>query len=173
MVIFQNAQIYAATIAENILQREQCDEKDETIVNQVLEKVGLYSRVKNLPKGIHTTLTKEFCEEGIMFSGGEKQKLIVARALASRAKVIVLDEVTSNMDAISEHEIFDQIMKFAEDKMVVYISHKLSTTKLADKLYLLEKGEITEAGTHKDLMEREGKYREMFLLQAKKYGDVT
>lgn len=173
MVIFQNAQIYAATIAENILQRELCDEKDERIVNQVLEKVGLYSRVKKLPNGIHTTLTKEFSEEGIMFSGGEKQKLIVARALASRAKVIVLDEVTSNMDAISEHEIFDQIMKFAEDKMVVYISHKLSTTKIADKIYLLEKGEITEAGTHKELMEREGKYREMFLLQAKKYGDVT
>lgn len=171
LVIFQDSQIYAATIAENVLMREVYTTKDEEIVIEALKKVGLNDKIQTLSKGIRSILTKEFEGDGVILSGGETQKLIVARVLASNAKIIILDEVTSNMDAISEHKIFEQIIQFAKDKIVVYISHKLSTTKLADKIYLLENGKIIEEGNHKELMRFGGKYKEMFLVQAEKYGD--
>jgi ATP-binding cassette subfamily B protein len=171
LVIFQDSQIYAATIAENVLMREVSTNEEEEVVIEALKKVDLYDKIQTLSKGIHSNLTKEFEGDGVIFSGGETQKLIVARVLASDAKIIILDEVTSNMDAISEHSVFEQIIQFAENKIVVYISHKLSTTKLADKIYVLESGKIIEEGNHKELMKLGGKYKEMFLVQAEKYGD--
>lgn len=171
LVVFQDSQIYAATIAGNILMREVTSEEDERNVINALKKVDLYDKVMGLKNGIQSVLTKEFDNEGIVLSGGETQKLIVARVISSDAKLIVLDEVTSNMDAIAEHKIFEQIIQYAADKMVVYISHKLSTTKIANRIYLFENGKITEQGSHTELMKIGGKYREMFLIQAEKFGD--
>ena len=173
LVVFQDCQKYATTIAENVLMRSLHGAEDEQRVIHALKKVGLYEKVIKFPKGIYTILTKEFDNDGIVFSGGEQQKLIVARALASDAKVIVLDEVTSNMDAVSEHEVFAEILRSVEDKSVIYVSHKLSTTKYADKIYLLNQGEIAESGTHTELMNLHGIYREMFMVQAEKYGDFN
>ncbi len=169
MVILQDSQVYAMSIAESILMKKIENERDEKLVIDVLEKVGLYSKISSFKNGIHTQLTKEFDDDGIIMSGGEMQKLAVARVLASSAKIIVLDEVTSSMDAISEHEIFDMIEASTKDKTVIFISHKLSTTKMADVIYTFENGEIVEQGTHGQLIEKQGVYFDMFTTQAKKY----
>ena len=105
-----------------------------------------------------------------MLSGGQLQKLLLARIFVNEAQVIVLDEVTSAMDAISENEIYRKIEKFAKDKTLIYISHKLSTTKGADKIYVFDNGTIAEQGTHEQLIKLDGIYSKMFLVQAEKYG---
>ena len=169
-VVFQDCQVYAITIAENILLRKVMTKEDEENVWKALEVVGLKSYIENLPDGINSIMTKEFTEDGIVLSGGQMQKLLLARIFVNDAQVIVLDEVTSAMDAISENEIYGEIEKFAKDKMLIYISHKLSTTKGADKIYVFNDGNIAEQGTHEQLMKLNGIYSEMFLAQAEKYG---
>jgi ATP-binding cassette subfamily B protein len=172
IVIMQDCQYYATTLAENVLMKIPESQKEEEIVIQALKTVGLYDKVKALPNGIHSILTKEFNDDGIILSGGETQKLMVARVFASEAPIIILDEVTSNMDAISEHKLFQAIDQFAENKTMIYISHKLSTTKAADTIYVLDQGQIIEKGTHAKLLQSKGKYFDMFKLQAEKYGDA-
>lgn len=172
LVVLQDCQQYALTIAENILMRSIESEKDAEIVIDALKKVGLFEKIMSFDKGINAVLTKEF-DDGVILSGGEMQKLFVAKVLACDAKIIVLDEVTSNMDAISEHEVFDQILKYAESKTIIYISHKLSTTKIADKIYLFDQGKIMEQGNHEFLMNLRGVYQKMFTVQAEKYGDIS
>jgi ATP-binding cassette subfamily B protein len=171
LIIFQDSQKYAVSIAENILMREVRTRDDEIAVMEALRKVDLYDKVRSFKNGIHSILTKEFDNEGIVLSGGETQKLIAARVLTSRARVIVLDEITSNMDAMAEHEIFERVIEYARDKMVLYISHRLSMSKSADKIYVIEDGRIIEQGTHKELMNVASKYRDMFMVQAEKYGE--
>lgn len=169
-VVFQDCQVYAISIAENILLRKVMKREDEENVWKALEIVGLKSYVEQLPDGINSILTKEFTEDGIMLSGGQLQKLLLARIFVNEAQVIVLDEVTSAMDAISENEIYRKIEKFAKDKTLIYISHKLSTTKGADKIYVFDNGTIAEQGTHEQLIKLDGIYSKMFLVQAEKYG---
>lgn len=169
-IIPQDSQQYALTIAENILLRKINCKEDEELVFSVLKKVDLFDKVMNLKNGINTILTNEF-DNGIILSGGELQKLFVARVLACNAPIIVLDEVTSNMDALSENKIFDQIEKYVSNKTIIYISHKLSMTKRADKIYLFDNGKIIEEGNHESLMAYNGLYKKMFTAQAEQYGD--
>jgi ATP-binding cassette subfamily B protein len=173
-VVFQESQIYAASIAENILMREFRNDVDDQVVFESLQRVGLYDKINTMKNSIHSVLTKEFDDNGVVLSGGEIQRLIIARALVSSAKIIVLDEATSNLDAMAEHEIFNQLIQFVKDKMVIYITHKLSTARMADKIYVLANGTIIEQGTHEELMSFKSTYRDMFLTQAKEYiiGDV-
>ncbi len=123
-----------------------------------------------MPNGINSIITKEFSEDGVIFSGGQLQKILLARIFANDAPIIVLDEVTSAMDAISEYKMYNEIEKFAIDKTLIYISHKLSTTKNADCIVVFDKGCIVEQGTHTELMQEEGIYAKMFSIQAEKYG---
>lgn len=169
-VVFQDSQVYAISIAENILLRKIMKKEDEENVWKALEIVGLKNYVEKLPDGINSILTKEFTEDGIVLSGGQLQKLLLARIFVNEAQVIVLDEVTSAMDAISENEIYSKIEKFAKDKTLIFISHKLSTTKGADKIYVFDNGNIAEEGTHEQLMKLDGIYSKMFSVQAEKYG---
>ncbi len=169
-VVFQDCQVYAMSIAENILLREIAEKEDEEIVWMALEKVELKEYVKGLPNGINSIITKEFSEDGVIFSGGQLQKILLARIFANDAPIIVLDEVTSAMDAISEYKMYNEIEKFAIDKTLIYISHKLSTTKNADCIVVFDKGCIVEQGTHTELMQEEGIYAKMFSIQAEKYG---
>ncbi len=176
--VFQDYKIFAATIEDNVrmgtLPSETgicgCDlQQEETIIRRALTESGFEQRLNSLPKGIHTQLTREFDEEGVNLSGGEAQKIAIARTFYKYCPVIILDEPSSALDPISEYHLNETMLKAAEHKAVIFISHRLSSTVMADRIYMLEKGRIIECGSHKDLMEQNGKYAEMFRLQAEKY----
>ncbi len=170
-IILQNFQVYSATILENVLMREKKYASDEQKVIDALKKVGLYEKVMTLPKGINTILTKEFSNEGIELSGGEKQKLAIARVFASNASLIILDEPTSALDPFAEKEINDDIIKLAGEKTIVIISHRLSTIVNVDRIYVMKDGAIAECGTHEQLMNNKSIYYEMFTAQSELYNE--
>ena len=168
-IILQNFQIYSASVLENVLMREKRYIDDEEIVIGALKKVGLYEKIKTLPNGINTILTKEFSNDGIELSGGERQKLAIARVLASHSPIAILDEPTSALDPYSEKEINDDIIKMTDTKTVIIISHRLSTIVNVDKIYVMKDGKIEECGTHDELMKQKKIYYEMFSAQAELY----
>lgn len=168
--VFQNYQIFATSIGENILMREVETKDDEEIVIEALKKVGLYDKVKDLEKGIYTNCTKEFDKNGLELSGGERQKLVIARIFASPSEILLLDEPNSALDPIAEKKIFEEIFKYSINKTLIFISHRFSTTISADKIYLFEDGRILEEGSHHELMALEdGHYKRMFMIQAEEY----
>lgn len=170
-IILQNFQVYCATVLENVLMREKQTEDDEKIVIEALKKVGLYNKISSLPQGINTVLTKEFSNEGIELSGGERQKLAIARVFASNAKLVILDEPTSALDPFAEKEINDDIIRMGNDKTIIIISHRLSTIVNVDKIYVMKEGQIIEQGTHNQLMNNKNIYYEMFTAQAELYNE--
>ncbi|WP_139997242.1 ABC transporter ATP-binding protein [Paenibacillus paridis] len=169
--IFQDFKIFSMTIAENVLMRDMETEADRRLVIDALKKSRIYDKIASLPEGIDTMLTKEFDEHGVVLSGGEYQKIAIARIFAQQAEILVLDEPTSALDPIAEYEIFESMMEACKDKAVVIISHRMSSAMLADRIYFMEDGEIREFGSHMELMQRKGKYAELFLKQAEKYVD--
>lgn len=169
--IFQDFKIFSMTIAENVLMRDLVSEADRKLVIDALKKSRVYDKVASLPEGINTMLTKEFDEHGVVLSGGEFQKIAIARIFAQQAEILVLDEPTSALDPIAEYEIFESMMEACKDKAVVIISHRMSSAMLADRIYFMEDGEIRESGSHMELMQLQGKYAELFLKQAEKYVD--
>lgn len=166
---FQDYRIYAMTITENILMRKAADERDIEKVENALKQVGLYEKIRSLPNYLDTMLTREFDNSGIFLSGGETQKLVLARSLASNAQVLVLDEPSSALDPIAEYEINKIILETVKDKTVILISHRLSTTVDADIIYYMKDGVISEQGNHSELMALNGEYANMFNVQAEKY----
>lgn len=170
-IILQNFQVYCATVLENVLMREKQTVDDEKIVIEALKKVRLYDKVNALPQGINTILTKEFSNEGIELSGGERQKLAIARVFASNAKLVILDEPTSALDPFAEKEINDDIIRMGDDKTIIIISHRLSTIVNVDRIYVMKEGQIIEKGTHDQLMNNKNIYYEMFTAQAELYNE--
>lgn len=166
--IFQDFQIFAVSIAENVKADIVKDEDCENI-KAALERSGLSAKVSEFPQGIDTEVTKEFSEDGANLSGGERQKLAIARAYMKDADLIILDEPSSALDPMSEYELNHAMMETAKDKTVIFISHRLSTTIMADRIYMLVDGEIAEVGSHDELMKQAGKYAQMFRMQAEKY----
>ena len=118
-----------------------------------------------------TSLTREFAEDGVQLSGGEAQKVAIARLFAKKERmhIAILDEPSSALDPKAEYELNQNILNKAEDATVIFISHRLSTTRDADRIYMFENGEIIEQGTHQELMGKNGQYAEMFCCQAKYY----
>ncbi|HIW31263.1 MAG TPA: ABC transporter ATP-binding protein/permease [Candidatus Paenibacillus intestinavium] len=169
--VFQDFKIFSMTIAENVLMRDVDTEADRQLVINALKKSRVYDKVATLPEGIDTMLTKEFDEQGVVLSGGEFQKIAIARIFAQQAELLILDEPTSALDPIAEFEIFESMMEACKDKAVVIISHRMSSAMLADRIYYMENGEIQESGSHMELMQLQGKYAELFLKQAEKYVD--
>lgn len=167
--VFQDSPIYALSVAENVLMRELESDSDERIVMEALTFSGLWERVSTLEKGIHTMVTKEFDEEGVYFSGGEYQKLIIARAYAHRGEILIFDEPASSLDPIAEYELFQKMMQLGSDKTVIYITHRLAATVGADHIYYIENGRVKEQGTHQQLMAKQGRYHRMFSVQMKGY----
>ena len=161
--VFQDFQIFSATVGENVA---LCKEYDAQRVWEALESAGF---TKELPDGLDTILLREFDEEGVMLSGGEQQKIAIARAFYKKCPYVILDEPSANLDPVSEYELNHAMMTGADDKTVIFISHRLSTTKNADRIFMMEKGRIIESGSHEELMKANGKYAEMFNLQAEKY----
>lgn len=170
--VFQDFKIYAASLGENILLHPIESTDDKIKVYSAVKSSGLSEKVESLENGIDSQLTKEFDDAGIFMSGGEFQKTAVARVFADDAPVAILDEPSSALDPISEYEMFENMNVACGDKTVIFISHRLSSAVMADKIYMLENGKIVEEGTHRELMDMNGKYAEMFRIQAEKYREA-
>lgn len=168
--VFQDYKIFAANIAENVLADEYREKENETVLS-ALSKSAFSEKLATLEKGIETELTREFFAEGTELSGGEAQKVAIARVFARPCELLIMDEPSSALDPVSEYNLNHSILESAEDKTVVFISHRLSTTRHADKIYMFENGRLIERGTHEELMESNGQYAYMFDLQAKKYAE--
>ena len=136
---------------------------------EALKNSGAYEKFSGTERGIDTPVGREFVSDGVALSVGEEQKLALARAFASDAPVVILDEPSSALDPIAERNMFDNMMRAAEGKTMIIISHRLSSAVDADRILLMESGVIAESGTHSELMEQNGKYAEMFRVQAASY----
>lgn len=161
--VFQDFAVFGATVGENVALSKSYDSE------RVLEALRKASFTKELPEGAQTVLTKEFSDKGLNLSGGEEQKLAIARVFYKNCPYIILDEPSANLDPVSEYELNLAISESCADRTVIFISHRLSTTRHADRIFMLENGQIIETGSHEELMQKNGKYAEMFSLQAKKY----
>ncbi len=168
---FQDYCIFGMTVKDNILmgRHMKTEQEEDELVTKALKMTGVYEKIASLPHGIHTTMTKEFDEEGAVLSGGEGQKVAVARAFVKPSPIRIFDEPSSALDPIAEYELFSSIMKDGESHTMIFISHRLSSVKNSDKVFMLEKGQIIEEGTHKELMEQDGSYSEMYKKQAMNY----
>ncbi|MBQ8287278.1 MAG: ABC transporter ATP-binding protein [Clostridia bacterium] len=167
-VVFQDFKLLSLSVAENILLRP-LKEGDEERVTEALQKSGGWEKVSTLKNGIHTTLTREFDDEGAVLSGGEGQKVLLARAFACDSPIIILDEPSSALDPIAEYQMFRNMLEACEGRTLIFISHRLASAVLADHVYLLENGRIVEDGSHRALMEQNGRYAELFRKQAENY----
>ncbi len=166
---FQDVCILGMTVKDNILLGEKSTPENEERVATALKKAGIYERIESLPKGIHTMMAKEFDEEGVVLSGGESQKVAVARAFYRICPIKIFDEPSSALDPIAEYELFQSIMQERRQNTMIFISHRLSSVKNVDYVLMLEHGQIIERGTHKELMQREGSYATMYRKQARNY----
>lgn len=167
--VFQDFKIFAFKISDNVTSLEN-KAADLTGVHNSLERVGLSSKINALDKGVETYLYKIYEEDGIELSGGEAQKLAIARALYKDAPVVILDEPTAALDPKAEAEIFQNFQTITAGKTAVLVSHRLSSCRFCDCIVVLEHGNIIEQGTHEVLMRmNNGKYREMFTAQAEYY----
>ena len=166
--VFQDFQIYGATLAENV-KTGFAEEADREKIISALKRADFADKLEKLPDGIDTELTKEFAENGTMLSGGEGQKAAIARMFMRDMPIAILDEPSSALDPIAEYRLNKSMLENAENQAVILISHRLSTTKDADRIILLENGSIAESGTHSQLLSNGGTYAEMWNVQADKY----
>ena len=171
-IVFQDINVYAATIGQNIAMDTKVYSDDE--MQNVMNSLRLKEKISSYEGGFNTQLTHELSDSGEMLSIGQCQCLALARIFINPEKQLyILDEPTSALDPIAEEEIFETINSYLADKTVIYISHRFSASKIADKIYFMEKGQIVEQGTHDELIHQSGKYADMFNLQAKYYRDET
>lgn len=169
--VFQDYRVFAMTVSENVLTEEVTDENRETAV-KALKMAGAYERIGRLPNKENSLLTKEFDSEGVLLSGGETQKVTIARLFARNFDVAILDEPSSALDPVAESKMYDALIEGTKGKTVIYISHRLSSATRADNILVFNKGVLSENGTHTELMENGGEYCEMFTLQASGYKEV-
>lgn len=165
--VFQDFNILAFTLRENVTCKKENSDDDK--VREVLERVGLGKKLSSLDKGLDQMMLKVIDEQGTDFSGGERQKLAIARALYKDAPMIIMDEPTAALDALAEAEIYESFSSLVEGKTAIYISHRLASTKFCDKIALFDKDGVKEYGTHEELMEKQGLYYDMFVVQGKYY----
>lgn len=166
--VFQDYKNFAVSVFENVMCRP-CTDEDKAFAENALKNSGAWKKINTFANGGDTVLTREFDENGAGLSGGENQKVSTARLFARDFDVAVLDEPSSALDPIAESEMYDNLTRVTKDKTVVYISHRLSSAAMADRIIVLDNGNIIESGTHIDLMANGGMYSEMFTLQASNY----
>ena len=170
--VFQDYHLFATSVAENVMLRGNINDEDRADINNALKKAGIYSKIATLPYGADTAVTKEFDKEGAMFSGGEAQKISIARIFAGKYEIVIMDEPTSALDPIAEQEMYRNMFNACTCKTVIFISHRLSSTIMADRIYVFENGEIIEQGSHSELLMLNGKYADMWHKQADTYTDI-
>ncbi len=169
-VAFQDFSLFAFSVARNVAASENID---EARVLSCLNRVGLGEKAAGLPKGIHTNVGREYENDGVDFSGGEQQKIALARALYKDAPFMILDEPTAALDPIAEAEVYARFNDIANDKTSVFISHRLSSCKFCDEIAVFHKGSLVQLGSHDELVaDEEGKYRELWLAQAQYYTEA-
>ena len=167
--VFQDYNIFSLSVLENVLLKENIDETEKLAAVTALKESGAYDKVLSLSNGVDTILTKEFAEDGAVLSGGEYQKIAIARVFAKPCDIAIMDEPSSALDPIAEYKMYKAMTEACKDKTVIFISHRLSSAVLADKVYLIKDGEIAEHGTHFELLKKSVIYRDMWNKQAEKY----
>ena len=170
--VFQDYRLFATTVAENVMLRGNITDEDRATVKDALERSGIYSKIESLSNGVDSNVTREFDNEGAMFSGGEAQKISIARIFAGNQEIVIMDEPTSALDPIAEQEMYRNMFEACEGKTVIFISHRLSSATMADRVYMFENGEIIEQGTHSELLAMNAKYADMWHKQADTYADA-
>lgn len=171
-VVFQDASLLSFTVEMNV-SGELPDAVDKQKVKDTLQVMGLWEKIEKLPRGTETYITQDLDEGGVQFSGGETQKLLVARAMYRNGPILILDEPTSALDPIAESKLYEEYNNMTKEKTAVFISHRLASTKFCDRILLLENGKIEEEGSHDTLMEQNGIYRELFDIQSHYYKEGT
>jgi len=164
--VFQDYQLFAFSIAENVGALHKIDDDN---ISRALSEVNLKTHVQKLPHGIHTELYRTFDSEGVEFSGGEMQRLAIARAICKDTPILVLDEPTSALDPKAEYEIYRCFGEISGNRTTVFVSHRLTSAKFSDTIAVFDKGRIVEHGTHEALMENKGLYAELYTMQAEMY----
>lgn len=167
-VVFQESFIYSFEIFSNVSIADK-SQTDMEKVKRCCEDAGIAEKIESLKDGYNTFIGKDFDDNGIQLSGGQKQKLMLARALYKGGSFIILDEPTAQLDALSESEMYENFLNYTKNKTSLFISHRLASTRFCNRIIFLENGKIIEEGTHDDLMAVDGKYAEMFDVQAKYY----
>lgn len=166
--VFQDFKLFAASIAENVLCEGYTDDREED-VRRALDAADFTGKLESLEEGISTHLTREFRKDGTNLSGGESQKIAIARVFARPYDIIIMDEPSAALDPLAEYALNHNIIERCADATVIFISHRLSTTRMAQKIYMLADGRVAEEGSHEALMALGGRYAEMFDTQAKNY----
>ena len=165
--VFQEISVLDVTVKENVA---QCvDGIDETRVWQCIDKAGLTEKIQSLPKGIETHLGRRVFKDGVEFSGGQTQRLMLARALYKNAPILVLDEPTAALDPIAENDIYQKYNDMTHGRTSFFISHRLASTRFCDRIIFVDSGKIAEEGTHDELLKNGGGYAYMFEVQSKYY----
>ena len=167
--VFQDFSVLEAPLAQNVAQ--SIDHIDEARVWQCLELAGLTEKVRSLPKQLQTPIGRQVYEDGVELSGGQTQRLMLARALYKNAPILVLDEPTAALDPIAESDIYQKYNDISAGKTSVFISHRLASTRFCDRILFLKDGKIAEEGTHESLLKLGGGYAELFEVQSKYYRD--
>ncbi len=167
--VFQHSTTLDVTLEENVAQSDWNIDREKVL--ECIEKAGLSKKLKSLENGLKTHIGKRVYEDGVEFSGGETQRLMLARALYKNAPIIVLDEPTAALDPIAENDIYIKYNDMTKGCSSVFISHRLASTRFCDRIILIENGEITEIGTHNELVELNGKYAHLFAVQSEYYKD--
>lgn len=166
--VFQDISIFPFSIGENVSMKK-LEETDYTLLEKCLKLAGLHEYVLKLEKGIETPLTRSIEENGHILSGGQQQKLLLARSIYKASPILILDEPTAALDPIAESELYEKYMQLSADRTVIYISHRLASTRFCERIFFLQNGTITESGSHDELMRHKGKYAEMFEIQSHYY----
>mgnify|MGYP001033012935 FL=1 len=168
--VFQNIEIFAFPVWQNISMKPE-NETDKNRTMEALERSGLDEKINKYENKIDTMLLRIFDPNGVDLSGGERQRLAMARALYQNREVLVLDEPTAALDALAEDRMYQEFNQMVKGKTAIFISHRLSSTRFCDKIVMFEDGRIIEEGTHEQLINANGKYRNMFQVQAQYYKD--
>ena len=169
--VMQDFHVFALSVADNVRLGSKT-ENDESKIQEAIEKSGLAKKVETFSNGLDTLMTKEFDLEGEQMSGGEQQKLAISHVYYKKSRFVILDEPSSALDPIAEYEMYNRMLDACKDCGMIFISHRLASAVLADRIYLMEHGRVVECGSHKELMQINGKYAEMFRRQAENYLEV-
>ena len=170
--VFQDYQVLSLSAVENVLMKDDITPEERERAIDAMKKCDIYDRLMQEPNGVDTILSKEFDDNGTILSGGEYQKIALARVFAKDCGIVILDEPSSALDPIAEHNLYKTMLEACRDRTVIFISHRLSSAVIADRVLLFENGKIIEQGTHEALMAQNGKYATMFRRQAENYAEV-
>lgn len=166
--MFQDYKNFALSVNENVI-GHACTPAEKALAEQALRHSGVWDKIASLPRGADTVLTREFDKAGTGLSGGENQKVSTARLFARDFQIAVLDEPSSALDPVAEYKMYENLLQVTENKTVIFISHRLSSAVLSDRILVLADGQVRESGSHRQLMEQNGLYADMFRLQASGY----